>query len=993
MTATTDPAEPPAAPRWPDPGATHLTTAPGARLTSPVLVGRSEELAQLRRVARRPPALVLVEGEAGVGKTRLIREWCAAPELAGTARLVGHCTPLREPLPFGPVIDALAGAAGWLPGAAALSPVTGALRPLLPELANRLPPPLEPLGNRRQERHRVYRGIRDLLASLGPTVLVLEDLHWIDRGTQELLRFLVDRLPDQLTLVLTYRREDLTDPHAPALTTASSAELSRTRLVLRPLDAARVADLVAEIRGGAVPAGFTDHLHERTMGIPLAIEETLGLLWDRQHASRGRTRGRPPEPPHPAALPVPSALRDALLERVSRLRASARRLLHAAAVLHTPATEELLIRVAGLPAPHATAALVELVGRGLLRPAEANRYGFRHGLAQQAVYQAIAEPTRRQLHRRAIRALAQEESPPVGQLARHCQAAGETQDWLRYAEAAADQATTLGDDETATQLLREVVTRPDATRETRVRLAVKLGHAALTGLSHTEALGILRHTLDDPDLPTEVRGELRLCLGVLLRNQASSAREGRAELEQAIEELRDRPAPAARAMASLGAPYLLDGAHVDQHLAWLSAADRTAQEVGDPGLAALVHTNRAGALACIGDPDGWQLAAAAVNGDPGAGLTDQLKRCRLAVNLAWSATCVGRYRDAEALLRTGAGLTAGPATSYLTWCLTGTALLHDLAVGRWEGLNDRAAEVVATMSDVPSVVAEARLVLGLLAVATGKLRDAETHLAGAEGSVPAAAAAAGGLARVAAASGDTHTATRHLRHGLDLVRAKGVWCWAAELIPTAIGVLARTPQQLPTARKLLDEFAAGVSGRESPLAEVAVSAGRALLAEADGQLLAAAAQHGEAARAYRALPQPYAAAQSWEARGRCLLAAGRDGDSSLSEAMNLFEQLGAGWDVARCRHLLRSMGRRLPHRRGRRGYGEQLSPRERDVVRLVRTGLTNREIAETLFLSPRTVEAHVARVLRKLGLGSRRALMDDSGGAVGEALLRTTVAN
>lgn len=972
MTATTDPAEETASPLT---GATARSLAdlviPGnSRLASPVLIGRTAELAELREAARHPPALVVIEGEAGIGKTRLVREWLAEPELAGTARLVGHCTALREPFPFGSVIDALAGAGAWLPGPHDLSPVTGALRPLLPELAEHLPPSLEPLDSTRQERHRLFRGVRDLLAGLGPAILVLEDLHWIDSGTRELLRFLVGRLPARLTLVISFRREDLDDPSAPVLPGSAPAGIHRSQLVLSPLDHDQVAGLVEAIYRHRAPGEFTGALHRLTMGIPLAVEEILGLLGERQSDPAIPTWSLP------ADLTVPPVLREALLERVGRLSPSARRLLHAAAVLDTAASDSLLTRVAGLSGRHGTAGLVELMGRALLRPDE-GRYTFRHGLAQRAVYQSIPEPARRQLHRRAIRALAGGDSAPVD-LARHCRAAGEVAEWVRYAEAAADQALAVGDDEAATRLLRDVVSQSSVSQDTRVRLAVKLGHAALTGVSHRDALAILRRVLAEADLPRHAQGELRLCLGVLLRNQAGGASEGSAELERAVAELADRPAPAARAMASLGAPYLLDGGHIDTHLRWLTRAVDTAGRAGDPELADLVRIDQASALISIGDPAGWHLARPLLEANPPPADRAGSLRVRLAANLAWSATCAGHYQSAESLLQLAQRVTGDTAGRYLTCCLTGTALLHDHAVGRWDGLAARAEEVVTTMPDVPTVVAEARLVLGLLALATGDLHQAERQLTGANASLPVAVAAAGGLARIAAASGRVSAAEDLVKHAIEQVRDKGVWSWAAELAPTAVTMLGRGQQQ-PAARKLLDEFAAGLADRDSPLADAAATAGRAALAETEGAHLAAAAQYAAAIRSYHALPRPYLAAQTLEAQGRCLIAAGRDGTTALSEAMTTFERLGATRDVARCRHLLRSLGRRLPHRRGRRGYGRQLSPRERDVVRLVRTGLTNREIAETLFLSPRTVEAHVARSLRKLGLPSRRALASHHG--------------
>jgi ATP/maltotriose-dependent transcriptional regulator MalT len=956
--------------------AERLTGPSSARLISPVLVGRAAELAALAAAVRRPPAVIEIEGDAGIGKTRLIRDWLTDPELAGAAHLIGHCSPLREPLPFGPVIDALTGAISQLPEPTALSPVTGALRPLLPELADRLPPALEPLRSRQQGRHRVFRGIRDLLAGLGPAVLVLEDLHWIDHGTRELLRFLTDRPPEQLILVLTYRREDLADPTAPALVPPLLPGTEQLRLALRPLDPAQVAELVSAVFHTEVSPELARHLHERTMGIPLAIEEALRLLADRQPAGADIAQ-------LPDQLNVPSALRDALLERASRLGRSARRLLHAAAILGNPATEDMLVGVAGLAPQHSTAGLTELVSRALLGPDEDGRYSFRHRLAQQAIHDSLPEPTRRALHRRAVTVLSSGDEPrPLGQLAYHCRAAGLIADWQRYAEAAADQAIALGDDETAAELLRNVVAHPEVTTETRVRIAIKLGRAAVSGLSHGEAIALLQETLADTQLPAEAKGELHLCLGILLRNQSRRAREGWLELERAVDELRGRPGPAARAMASLGAPYLTDGRHLDEHLGWLAAAARTAHRAGDPELAAVVEVNRATALVATGDPAGWRLTGPLPEDPTRPDLTRALgTHPMLTVNVAWAAVSVGRYPEAETLLRAGQRLASGSAGGYLGCALSGTALMFDYAVGNWEGLAARAEQVVRTASDVPSVAAEARLVLGLLALATGQLRDAEAHLAESTGSVPVAVAGDSGLARLAAANGDPVTAEQRVRRGLAMVRGKGVWCWSAELVPIAVAVLARTPEHQPAARKLLDEVAAGLTGRDAPLAEAALVTGRALLAEADGQHLAAAAQHAEAATAYAVLPRPYPAAQAWEARGRCLLAAGLDGTGALTEAAAVFEQLGAVWDVARCRHLLRSFGSPLSHRRGRRGYGRQLSPRERDVVRLVRTGLTNREVAEALFLSTRTVEAHVARALRKLGLPSRRALATSRAGA------------
>lgn len=937
------------------------------RLVCPVLVGREQELAQLRQAIQRPPAIVTIEGEAGVGKTRLVQQLLAEPALAGTARLVGQCSPLREPFPFGPVIDALAGARRWLP-AGELPAVTAALRPLLPELADRLPPPLPALDNRRQERHRLFRGLRELLTCLGPAVLVLEDLHWIDPGTEELLRFLADRPPLGLSLVLTYRREDLADPNAPGVAPPISRAAAQLRLVLPPLTSDEVAALVTAVHQRPVPAQFSQQLYERTMGLPLAVEETLGLLWDGYPRQPGQELAPdqehlPPDRP----LVVPATLRDALLSRVHRLGGTARRLLHAAAVLNHPASEPVLQRLAERSEAQCTAGLAELVDRGLLLPVGQDRYGFRHRLVQQVIHDSLSEPARRALHRRAVQALSTEDPPPLAQLAHHSRSGGMLPQWRRYAEAAADQALRLGDDETAIALLRQVVSEPGATTRTQVRIAIKLGHAALAGLSHCAALALLQDTLAQAELPTAVRGELRLCLGLLLRNQLQQAEPGWRELTQAVSELADRPGPAARAMASLGAPYLTDGHHLDEHLTWLTRAEQTAARCGDPELQDAVAVNLATARWSTADAESWRPADTSgkdlVGDNP-----------RMAVNAAWSAVTTGRYQVAEELLQIAPTLIDNPAGSYLSCALAGTTLLYDYAVGNWEGLAARAEQVASEHAHVTSVVAEARLVRGLLALAGGRLREAAEQIPIDIGSVPVAVTARAARARLAIAGDDLTEGQRWVWEALALVRGKGVWCWAAELLPIAVPVLARSPDPADEVATLLAEAEQGLAGRDSPLADAALLAAHACGAEAAGALSDAAAGHAEAARAYEALPYPYAAAQAWEAHGRCLLAAGRDGVTVLADVANRYATLGATFDVARCRHLLRSLGGQAPHRRGRRGYGGQLSPREWEVVRLVRSGLTNREVAAALFLSPRTVEAHVARVLRKLGLPSRRAL-------------------
>lgn len=162
------------------------------RVVSPTLVGRVDELGVLVSAVDTPPAVVVVEGEAGIGKTRLISELQARPEVADRTFVVGTCRRIREPFPLGPVLDVVKDVGPEL-AASRLSPVVGALRPLLPEVAHLLPPQPSPLDDRDAERHRVFRGLVEVLTSLDPAVLVLEDLHWADDHTLDFVAYQIGR--------------------------------------------------------------------------------------------------------------------------------------------------------------------------------------------------------------------------------------------------------------------------------------------------------------------------------------------------------------------------------------------------------------------------------------------------------------------------------------------------------------------------------------------------------------------------------------------------------------------------------------------------------------------------------------------------------------------------------------------------------------------------------------------------------------------------------
>jgi predicted ATPase len=169
----------------------------------PPLVERDSELASLVQALAFPPAVVVVEGESGVGKTRLVRCALAEKALADRQQLLGSSHPTLTACPLGPVIEALATANR--PPVQRLSALSGVLRTVLPDLAEILPPVPPPIQDPQLARHRLVRASAELLSKLGPAILVLEDLQWADEATVSLLRMIISRPPPELSVVTTCR--------------------------------------------------------------------------------------------------------------------------------------------------------------------------------------------------------------------------------------------------------------------------------------------------------------------------------------------------------------------------------------------------------------------------------------------------------------------------------------------------------------------------------------------------------------------------------------------------------------------------------------------------------------------------------------------------------------------------------------------------------------------------------------------------------------------
>lgn len=685
-------------------------------------VGRAHELARLREAILNPPAVILVEGEAGIGKSRLVEEALATASLQGSRTLVGRCLALRDPFPLGPVVEALRRTAG-APPARTLDPVAGALRPLLPELDDVLPPTPEPVDDPAAERHRLFRAVGELLRAFGPTVCVLDDLHWADEATVELLSFLVAEVGGRsprtevggpaphtprtearpgLVLVLTYRPEEL-DPASPlvALTARLPAGVTGMRLSLSGLSAAEVRALTAAVLDvDDVPDALAGLLHERTGGIPFAVEEVARLLRDRDR-SAGVACGATDVVEQ---LEVPRALRDSILQRVALLPPAAREVLQAAAVLGAPAAEELLAAVGDVPASDAADGVAYALAAGMLLESADGRYRLRHALLGQAILDDIARPHRRRLHARAVEALERAGDPlPLGRLAHHARGAGSVVRWVRYAEAAANAATAIGDDLTAARFLQDALQESDLDPATQVRLALSLSAAAFAAFTPDAALNALRGLLDRP-LDDAERGRIRLGSALLLR-QAGDVTAARSELLRAVEELRDHPTDAARAMVLLASPWTVAD-HVDEHHRWLERAHEAAQRGDDPVITAMVAEAQATLLLTVGDPTGWQAISdlPPAHAERGPHRKAEVARC---LQLALTCLHVGHYARSKALLARAEQISGD--LEHLRWtpAVQTVRSLLDWLTGCWDGLEARVRALTDDRPEVPITVTSA----------------------------------------------------------------------------------------------------------------------------------------------------------------------------------------------------------------------------------------------------------------------------------------------
>jgi DNA-binding CsgD family transcriptional regulator len=923
------------------------------------------------------PVVMLVSGDAGVGKTRLISELVADGTERGFAVLSGRCAELADTVPYLPLADAVRSAArGPLADAVASRPV---LARLLPDHELTAPTPDLP-GVAQQQLFGAVLGLLTELATVSPVLLVLEDLHWADRSTRDLVSFLSRVLrSERVALVLSYRSDDMHRAHPLRPVVGELHRLPTvTAIDVGPLDPTAMAQHLTQLAAGRLSAAAIDTLISRAEGNAYYAEELLAA------SSSGRT--------------LPTGLADLLVARLAGLSAAAQLVLHAAAVTGRRIDDTLVMDASGLSAAEYEEAVREAVARQLLVPDGESGLAFRHALLREAIYNDLLPQERTRLHARLAELLA--ERPDEGtaaELAGHCLASHDIPGAFAASVQAGLEAWRLA-------------APADAHRQFDQALSLweRVGDPeGLSGLSHGRlAYRSALSAADAGQLDVAVSRLRRLATE--LRQDPADARLLTRVLERLSFFLLDIDADAeALAAASASVEVLPPEPPTAERAAALATHARTLLSLADPSAAA--RAREADAAAAAANAPWLQADALATLSavSERAGRPDEAEALAMkALDLVADSDMAGvdlRVRNFLARLRLESGDLPGAAAAAhvgveraaragLSLAPYGLDLryLHYLthvADGSW----DHAQELADAFPVRVTNVAEARLSAMALFIdvarGSGRVAERQNWLEPyldsdlmtryiATGLVAEDAHWVGDLAGAVAAAQATIEAATTWAAGMD----------TPQLIrPAAIGIGALA-DQARLAR------AAGQSAGELVAAAEALATtarrgasqkrGSGLGIDGRGWLARAEAELGRAAgdndpESWRSVADTFGPQFRYEAaRSRWRLAEALAEAGHRDEAQHEWQLAAAVADdlgATRLRAALADLGRRARLGRvGQRGGPlGGLTARELDVLRLVAAGRSNREIAAALFISDKTVSVHVSSILGKLGAGSR----------------------
>jgi class 3 adenylate cyclase len=417
------------------------------RALCPVLVGRERELDLLEDALiasnRGRGQVVVIAGEAGVGKTRLVNALRVSAARAGTAVMSGSCSEADLTLPYMPFVEGIGNYLASVDGErikTRLGPATRRqLGHLFPQLE--LSPPDE-VGDPGQARMRLYEALLTLLqfaAEQRGLLLILEDLHWADASTRELLDYLARRVRRSRILILgTYRSDELHRRHPlqPLVQAWQRAGTIET-VQLPPLDPPGVGRMTSAIFDGApVEDELRDFLFARTEGNPFVLEEFLKAALDQGDIFKTAQGWDRKAIGH---LRLPATVKETILLRVERLEEQQANILRAAAVLGRCFDYRMLVGISGQSETTVRAALRAFVEQQLAQE-EPDGYSFRHALTREAILDDMIAPERERLHARAADQLREQPGANAMELASHLMAAARWQEAIPVALRAATDA-------------------------------------------------------------------------------------------------------------------------------------------------------------------------------------------------------------------------------------------------------------------------------------------------------------------------------------------------------------------------------------------------------------------------------------------------------------------------------------------------------------------------------------------------------------------------
>jgi DNA-binding CsgD family transcriptional regulator/tetratricopeptide (TPR) repeat protein len=967
-----------------------------ARVRSPILIGRTDAMSRLdgamiRAITGRA-SIVVVEGEAGIGKSRLLEEFLAThADRNGVLGLVGGCLDIGGiGAPFAPYLELLRRLRRALvdDGATdAFDRQAGALAPLI---GGRPEGPDE--GSEEIRRARLFGAVLDLLretAASRPIAVVIEDLHWADRSTLELTGFLARTLRDsRVALIVTVRSDEgVRDGGRTALLAALLSDHSATRIQLGRLDVDEVRAQLEAIGGSPVTASMAASLHARSGGNPYLAEEVIALAAD------GDPVGLPPAP------------RDIVLARLATLTPEAQRVVNATALGGPSVDVDRLADVVGLPGPAFRRAIRNAFDTAVLvrLPNEdgADRVALRHALGREAVEADQLASERRTWHARWAESLmAVDDGHASAEIAHHWERARRPDLALPYLlREAADATSGLAFDASARAYERALAilqSSDSIEADPSVDMLAILGRAAeamrFAG-RHVDAVDLAERQLaqipDDDVLARagalERIGTYRMDVG---DNEGAIESTGRA-----VALLRGGP-PAASARALIS--NVISRAHLlrlEGTLETIEEAIALARGERLTALESIALCQRGLIRTWLGDVDAGEadldraMTLALESGDIEAILLAAMDqpisedaRGNLELGFAVSLRCIE-------LARTTGAMQSFEALGLIVGAASVAAIL-----GRW-GDADRVLDQADELDVLERVRHGKSTVRARLACSRGDLDEARRQLArpqvdfGPQTDVdreivaalvarldgqPAVAVLAAAAALEHAASIDTFLGRRQRAE----IAAIGIAA-ATDLPPTST-------RRASDARQVVDPFVAALEEADrdhvdgtDPLLEAWSAQARAELARFDGRPEPSAWM--DAARRWMDLGcrelEGWARMREGEAivlaRGDRTVAA-----DTLRDALAVAVDLGAEPLRLEVEGLMRrariqktAAGQRVERVRPIEPYG--LTARERDVLDLIAAGKTNRQIADALFLAPKTAGVHVSSILGKLGVSGR----------------------